>query len=102
MKDIQEICENLSRGSTPVLRGVMVDMRLCDAETDQWELCIAKTRSVICIGTRNQIMDLYDEYNEKQLEEMLSRKLSLEEWREIVREKEKNSYMEGVTGNVTE
>ena len=75
MKDIQEICENLSLGSTPVLRGVIVDMRLCDAETDHWELCIAKTRSVIFIGTRNHVMDLYDEFNDARREEMLKRKV---------------------------
>jgi len=84
MKNIQEICEKLSCSSTPMLHGHIVDMRLCDAETDQWKLCIAKTGSVIFIGTRNHVMDLYDEFNDDRREEMLNRKLSLEEWRDIV------------------
>jgi len=59
-------------------------MRQCDSETNQWELCIAGTRNVICAGTRNQLMDLYDEFNDDRRDKLLDRKLTIKEWRGIV------------------
>ena len=44
-----------------VFRGRYVDMRLIDAEADTWSLCRAGEMQPLVIGTREQILDEYDE-----------------------------------------
>ena len=46
---------------TKVFRGRYVDMRLVDAEADTWALCRSGETQPIVIGTRNQILDEYDD-----------------------------------------
>jgi hypothetical protein len=44
-----------------VLRGVYVDCMRQHWEEDTWELCRAGTRDVLVIGTKEQIMQEYDQ-----------------------------------------
>lgn len=44
-----------------VFRGRYVDMRLVDAEADTWALCRSGETQLLVIGTREQILDEYDE-----------------------------------------
>ena len=44
-----------------IFRGRYVDMRLVDAEADTWSLCRAGEMQPLVIGTREQILDEYDE-----------------------------------------
>ena len=53
--------------TTDILRGHRVDMTrnwMSDDEHDVWELRDHETHQVITAGTREQIMELYDRYNE--------------------------------------
>lgn len=53
--------------TTDILRGHRVDMTrswMSDDEHDIWELREHETHQVITIGTREQVMELYDRYNE--------------------------------------
>lgn len=53
--------------TTDILRGHRVDMTrswMSDDTHDIWELREHATHKVITAGTREQIMELYDRYNE--------------------------------------
>ena len=53
--------------TTDILRGHRVDMTrswMSDDTHDIWELREYATNQVITAGTREQIMELYDRYNE--------------------------------------
>lgn len=44
-----------------ILRGKYVDMRLIYADSDEWAICEAGSHKPLVIGSREQILDEYDE-----------------------------------------
>lgn len=44
-----------------ILRGKYVDMRLIYADSDEWAICEAGSCKPLVIGSREQILDEYDE-----------------------------------------
>lgn len=44
-----------------ILRGKYVDMRLIYADSDEWAICEAGSRKPLVIGSREQILDEYDD-----------------------------------------
>lgn len=48
-------------GEGRILKGKYVDMRLIYADSDEWAICEAGSRKPLVMGSREQMLDEYDE-----------------------------------------